>query len=56
MIDKKMEPYYDILISIFFGVCLIIALYSMYDSPRISVIEMNSEKNKNTERCIDLSV
>ncbi len=45
MIDQKMEPYYDILISIFMGICLIIALHSMYDSPRIIVISSDSDKN-----------
>lgn len=56
MIDQKMEPYYDILISIFLGICLIIAIHSMYDSPRVLVIEDDSEKFKNTHRCTDLSM
>lgn len=51
-----MEPYYDILISIFIGVCLVIALHSMYDSPRIIVTEGYQEKFKNTHMCTEFSV
>ena len=37
-----MEPYYDILLSVFFGVCIIFAINSMYDYPRVIVIEDDS--------------
>lgn len=39
MIDKNLEPYYDIIFSIFLGVVLILSLYAIYDCPRIVIIE-----------------
>ncbi len=38
MIDKRLEPYYDIMISIFLGVILILSINMLYDSPRTFVI------------------
>lgn len=45
MIDKNLEPYYDILISIFLGVMVMLIMYNMYECPRIVIIE---EKEKFT--------
>ena len=58
MIDKIMEPYYDILISIFLGMFLIIMINYMYDSPRIIIIEEQTENFKNlyNHHCNDLSI
>lgn len=61
MIDKKMEPYYNILISIFLGVVLIIAIHCMYDSPRTIVVVSDHENfenlNNNIGRmCHDLNI
>jgi hypothetical protein len=44
MIDKKFEPYYDILLSVFLGVIIIIILHNMYESPRIIVIEDDNKE------------
>lgn len=55
MIDKKMEPYYDIMISIFIGIILILFLHNMYESPRIIIIEKDSDKFKKSHQCSDLS-
>lgn len=38
MIDKNLEPYYDILFSVFIGVVIILLLHNLYDSPRIVVV------------------
>jgi hypothetical protein len=58
MIDKIMEPYYDVLLSIFLGIFLIIMLNYMYDSPRIIIIEQQSENfdNQTNHKCNDLSI
>jgi p-aminobenzoyl-glutamate transporter AbgT len=55
MIDKKMEPYYDILLSIFVAMMIILFLHNMYESPRILIIEQESENFKNTHQCKELS-
>lgn len=47
MIDKKMEPYYDILFSIFIGFVLIYILYVLYDSPRVVYLESDDEEHFN---------
>lgn len=39
MIDKKLEPYYDALFSIFLGVIIVLFLHNMYDSPRSIVLD-----------------
>lgn len=43
MIDKKLEPYYDIMLNIFLGIIIILLLYNLYDSPR-SVIIVSDDK------------
>jgi hypothetical protein len=43
MIDKVLEPYYDIILSIFFGIMIILILHNMYDSPRIIIIDQTSK-------------
>lgn len=56
MIDKNMEPYYDAILSIFFGIIFILLLHSLYDTPRIIVINQ-TEKNNNLKRqCCDLNL
>lgn len=42
MIDKNLEPYYDILFSVFMGIVIILILNSLYDAPRTVTLE-NSE-------------
>lgn len=58
MIDKKLEPTYDILLSIFLGIVIIFLLYNMYDSPR-SVVVVSNDKETFTNikyPCTDLSM
>lgn len=38
MIDKKLEPWYDIMFSIFLGFIAILLLHNMYDLPRTIVV------------------
>lgn len=57
MIDKKMEPMYDTMISIFLGIVIIIMCHIMFNRPRIIYIKTtipNSEKivNKKCDGCI----
>lgn len=35
MIDKKMEPYYDIMMSIFLGFIIVYLINKLYNCPRI---------------------
>lgn len=57
MIDKKLEPYYDILFSIFLGVVIILLLHNIYDSPRSVVVISNDKEMFNNIKlpCSDLS-
>ncbi len=56
MIDKKMEPYYDAILSIFIGMMCILLLHRLYDIPRIIVVN-EKEKNKNVKvQCCDLNL
>lgn len=41
MIDKNMEPYYDILLSIFMGIFLILLFHNIYDCPRTIIFNSN---------------
>ena len=45
MIDKRIEPYYDMMISIFLGVILVLAINMLYDSPR-SVVVFSDTKHE----------
>jgi hypothetical protein len=45
MIDKNLEGYYDIMLSIFIGVVFILVLNSFYDTPRVIII--NDDKSIN---------
>jgi hypothetical protein len=58
MIDKKLEPYYDILFSIFIGIIIILLIHNIYDSPRSVIIAANDkEKFTNIKfPCTDLNV
>lgn len=38
MIDKNMEPYYNIILSIFLGILSICVLNSLFDKPRTIVM------------------
>lgn len=42
MIDQITERYYDIMLSIFMGIVLILILNSFYDSPRVIIIDKNN--------------
>jgi hypothetical protein len=50
MIDKICEPYYDIMISIFFGVMIIIIINQLYDQPRTVEIYRDDQKNLHNEK------
>jgi hypothetical protein len=51
MIDKNLEPLYDILFSIFIGIVLVLALYNLYDNPRtITITDSNPEHFKNIKK------
>ena len=39
MPDIRLEPYYDIFLSIFLGIIVIISIHNMYDSPRSVIVE-----------------
>ena len=56
MIDKNMEPYYDIILSIFIGIIFILVLNSLYDMPRIIVINQTKHNNKLKAQCCDLNL
>jgi len=43
MIDKKLESYYNVLLSIFFGIILIFFLHNLYEMPRSIVITREFE-------------
>lgn len=47
MIDKKMEPYYDIMISIFLGFIAVYLINKLYSCPR--VITYTDDKVTQTE-------
>ena len=57
MIDKKLEPYYDILFNIFLGIVIILLLNSLYDSPR-SVVTISNDKEgfNNIMPCNSLNI
>lgn len=38
MIDPQLEPYYDIMIAIFFGIIVVVSLVSLFDFPRTIVV------------------
>ena len=44
MIDKNIEPYYDIMLNIFLGFFLVVIIYLFYDLPRTVVVYSNSNK------------
>lgn len=41
MIDKSIEPYYDIMLNVFLAFVLIIIIHNFYDCPRTIVLEIN---------------
>ena len=41
MIDQELKPYYDILLSIFLGIMIVLFLHNSYDYPRIIIIDDN---------------
>lgn len=44
MIDKRFEPYYDILFSIFIGIFIVIAITNMYECP-VTIYKEKYEQN-----------
>jgi len=53
MIDKKLENYYNIMISIFLGVLIIIITNMLYDRPRtIELLASKDEHFENTNHCL----
>lgn len=51
MIDKRLEPYYDIIFSIFIGIILIIVLYSFYECPRtITIVDRDADHLKHMKK------
>jgi len=53
MIDKTMEPYYDIILSIFIGMICVLILHYLYDMPRIIVVK---DENRIQKRCCGLNL
>ncbi len=51
MIDKRLEPYYDIMISIFLGVILVLSINMLYDSPRSFVIYSDVNDHNKYNKC-----
>ena len=49
MINKNIEPYYDLMLNIFLGIIVILIIYSLYDSPRIVVVEESKESKESKE-------
>lgn len=49
MIDKKLEPYYDKLLSIFIGVVIVLIIHNLYDSPRNIIVI--SDKQYMKQKC-----
>lgn len=58
MIDKKLEPYYDILFSLFLGIIIILFLYSFYDSPRTLIFVSDDKElfNNIKQPCHDINI
>ncbi len=57
MIDKRFEPYYDIILSIFIGMITVILIYYVYNQPRIITFEASpSEHFTNRKPCQDLNL
>lgn len=56
MIDKKLEPYYDIMLSIFVGIFIILFLNSFYESPRTITIYDNNEEFNNIRKPCNINV
>jgi hypothetical protein len=57
MIDKIFEPYYDILLSIFLGIFIILSMHNLYDIPRIVIkTDTNIDIKKNKICCKNLSL
>ena len=44
MIDQELKPYYDILLSIFLGIIIVLLLHYSYDYPRTIIIDDNFDK------------
>ena len=45
MIDKKLEPYYDRLLSIFVGIVSVLVIHILYYSPRTIVVKTKNKYN-----------
>lgn len=43
MIDKQLEPYYDIMFSIFCGIIFIMLIHNIYNLPRTIVVINDKE-------------
>ena len=57
MIDKKLEPYYDIILSIFIGVLIVVLIYFVYNQPRIVTFDASpSEHFSNRQPCNNLNL
>ena len=56
MIDKTMEPYYDILINIFMGIIIVLILNSLYDQPRTILVKKNEPFTNTSKQCTNLNI
>ena len=60
MIDKNIEPYYDIMLNIFLGFFLVVVIYMFYDLPRTVVVYSDRKKkdiievNEINSKCSDI--
>jgi hypothetical protein len=51
MIDRRIEPYYDVMLSMFLGVILVLIINMMYDSHQSVVILSDDVENTTDIKC-----
>ena len=56
MIDKRIEPYYDIMISIFLGVVLVLTINTLYESPRTIIVFSDVNKYLHNNGCSSIKI
>lgn len=58
MIDKKLEPYYDILFNLFLGIVIILLIYNFYESPRTLIFVSDNKELFNNIKlpCHDINI
>jgi hypothetical protein len=56
MINKKIEPYYNIAISIFLGILVVLILHNFYDYPRTIIVNSDKQNVTLKKSCHDINV